>query len=91
MGNISAPPSRNLAAELTAINRLVNTDFGLRVLAGVLVFLAGAYTLVLYSGSQQGQKKPKFRDRSQISFIEQQTFLYLVLCVYFLLLVLILI
>ena len=91
MGNISAPPSRNLAAELTAINRLVNTDFGLRVLAGVLVFLAGAYTLVLYSGSQQGQKKPKFRDRSQISFIEQQTFLYLVLCVYFLLLVIILI
>ena len=57
MANMGAPPMVNLLGELISriggIIRRVTHFYQIRA----LIFLAGAYTLVLYRGTQQGQKK----------------------------------
>jgi len=48
----------------------------------LLIFLSGAYTLIIYSASQQRQKKPKFWTRGPLSYLETLIFFLLALCVY---------
>jgi len=55
--NMRAPPRRNLLAEIISINRVVSSNFTRGCQIRFLIFLSGAYTLILYSTSQQGQKK----------------------------------
>jgi len=82
MANMRAPPSGNLLAELIVIRGLVNTHWALTVQLGLLIFLSGAYTLIVYSASQQRQKKPKFWTRGPLSYLETLIFFLLALCVY---------
>lgn len=82
MANMGAPPSRNLLSEILAIRGLINTDLGLSFQVSFLVLLAGAYTLVLYSSSQQGQKKAKFSSCLQARALEFHIWSLLVFSVY---------
>lgn len=91
MANISAPPSRNLVSEMIAIRALINIRLRLALQISFLVFLGGAYTLVLYSSSQQGQKKPKFSSCFQTRPLEFHIWALLVCSVYGLRLMLIII
>merc|ERR1719229_81198 len=54
-----APPSSNLVAELFVISSIINNSVSVVFQIGLIILLAGAYTLVLYSSSSQGQKKIK--------------------------------
>lgn len=91
IANMGAPPSRNLLSEALAIRGLVNRDLGLSFQVSFLAFLGGAYTLVLYSSSQQGQKKPKFSYCLQTRALEFHVWFLLVFSVYGFRLILILI
>lgn len=82
IANMRAPPSGNLLAELIVVRGLVNTCPTLAMQLGFLIFLGGAYTLIAYSASQQGQKKPKFWTRVPLSFLEVLIFFLLALSAY---------
>lgn len=84
IANIRAPPSRNLLAELFTISSLVNRSFCLIIQLGLLVILRGAYTLLLYSSSTQGQKKSKPRAMMQTSQSELSTLGFIVVLIYLL-------
>ena len=59
IANIRAPPRRNLLAEVITINRVISSNSTTAVEIAFLIFFRGAYTLILYSRSQQGQKSFK--------------------------------
>jgi NADH:ubiquinone oxidoreductase subunit 4 (subunit M) len=75
MANMRAPPSGNLLAELIVIRGLVNTHWALTVQLGLLIFLSGAYTLIVYSASQQRQKKAEVLDQGP-AFLPRNTNLF---------------
>jgi len=70
IANIRAPPSRNLVSEIVVIAGLINLSLAKSLQIVFLVFLSGAYTLILYSSSQQGQKKSKFFSSNQTRTVE---------------------
>lgn len=52
--NIGAPPSINLLAEILLLTRILNISIWIRILLGLRRFLAGAYSLYLYTSTQHG-------------------------------------
>merc|ERR1712061_475495 len=82
IANMRAPPSRNLIAELFTISSLANNSFCIILQLGLLVILRGAYTLLLYSSSSQGQKKSKPQSIIQSSQLELNTFGFIVFLIY---------
>lgn len=55
MGNMGAPPTINLLAEIFRINSLVNHNLWRRLSLALVTFLAVAYSLIIYSSTRQGQ------------------------------------
>lgn len=53
-GNISAPPSLNLIREFSLLTRIISLSGTLFIIMLVSIFIAGAYTLVIYSSTQHG-------------------------------------
>ena len=54
-GNIAAPPTLNLLGEISLINRIVRWSFYSIIFLSLLSFFGAAYSLFLYSYSQQGK------------------------------------
>lgn len=54
-GNIAAPPTLNLLGEIRLINSIVSWSFYSIILLSLLSFFGAAYSLFLYSYSQQGK------------------------------------
>ena len=54
-GNMAAPPTLNLLGEIRLLNRIVSWSFNSIVLLSLLSFFRAAYTLYLFSFSQQGK------------------------------------
>lgn len=54
-GNIAAPPTLNLLGEISLLNRIVSWSFNSIYLLAFLSFFSAAYTLYLFSFSQQGK------------------------------------
>jgi NADH-ubiquinone oxidoreductase chain 4 len=54
-GNIAAPPTLNLLGEIRLINRIVSWSFYSIIFLSLLSFFGAAYSLFLYSFSQQGK------------------------------------
>jgi len=82
IANIRAPPSRNLLAEVVSINSVVSSNTLRAYEIAALVFLRGAYTLILYSRSQQGQKKSAFWWLLPLTHLELITFFLVASLVY---------
>lgn len=57
LANIGAPPTLNLLGELLGFIRIYSINFLYFLPFSGLIFLGGAYTLIIFSSSQQGQKK----------------------------------
>ncbi len=55
IGNIAAPPTFNFLRELIGVIGIVNVSMYFSVQIRLLIFLGGAYTLILYSSTQHGQ------------------------------------
>jgi len=53
MRRIAAPPIINLIAEIICISRIIRFRIYNILLIGFSVFLAGAYSVILYSRTQQ--------------------------------------
>ncbi|YP_850997.1 NADH dehydrogenase subunit 4 (mitochondrion) [Priapulus caudatus] len=60
-GNMAAPPSMNLVGEISIINSLVSWAFCLWVLIFSCSFLAAAYSIYLYVGTQHGHIMTAFK------------------------------
>ena len=82
IANMRAPPSSNLVAELFVISSIMNNSVWVIFQIGFIILLAGAYTLVLYSSSSQGQKKSKARALTQMRQREIRVFCTIVVIVY---------
>ena len=54
-GNIAAPPTLNLLGEIRLFNRIVSWSFYSIIFLSLLSFFRAAYTLFLYSFTQQGK------------------------------------
>jgi NADH-ubiquinone oxidoreductase chain 4 len=54
-GNIAAPPTLNLLGEIRLLNRIINWSWFSIILLSLLSFFGAAYSLFLYSFSQQGK------------------------------------
>lgn len=54
-GNIAAPPTLNLLGEISLLNRIISWSFFSIILLSLLSFFGAAYSLYLYSFSQQGK------------------------------------
>jgi NADH-ubiquinone oxidoreductase chain 4 len=54
-GNIAAPPTLNLLGEIRLLNRIVRWSFYSIIFLSLLSFFGAAYSLFLYSFSQQGK------------------------------------
>jgi NADH-ubiquinone oxidoreductase chain 4 len=54
-GNIAAPPTLNLLGEIRLLNRVVRWSFYSIIFLSLLSFFRAAYSLFLYSYSQQGK------------------------------------
>lgn len=54
-GNIAAPPTLNLLGEIRLINRIVRWSYYSIIFLSLLSFFGAAYSLFLYSFSQQGK------------------------------------
>ena len=54
-GNIAAPPTLNLLGEISLLNRVISWSWISIVLISFLSFFRAAYSLFLYSFSQQGK------------------------------------
>jgi len=54
-GNIAAPPTLNLLGEISLLNRIIRWSWITIVLLSLLSFFRAAYSLYLYSSSQQGK------------------------------------
>ena len=60
LGNIGAPPTINLVREIFRIIGMVNFNAFTIIAIALTTFLAAAYTLILYSTTQQGEKAISF-------------------------------
>jgi len=89
IANIRAPPRRNLLAEVITINRVISSNSTTAVEIAFLIFFRGAYTLILYSRSQQGQKKTVFYYVQPLTTQEFITYFLVVRAVYGVLLIMI--
>jgi NADH-ubiquinone oxidoreductase chain 4 len=54
-GNIAAPPTLNLLGEISLFNRIIGWSFYSIIFLSFLSFFRAAYTLFLYSYTQQGR------------------------------------
>lgn len=54
LGNMGGPPTVNLISEIFSIVAFVNFDLSIILPISAITFLAAAYTLVLFRGTQQG-------------------------------------
>jgi len=54
-GNIAAPPTLNLLGEIRLLNRIIGWSYYSIILLSLLSFFGAAYSLYLYSFSQQGK------------------------------------
>lgn len=54
-GNMAAPPTLNLLGEIRLLNRIVNWSWYSIIFLSLLSFFGAAYSLFLYSFSQQGK------------------------------------
>ena len=54
-GNIAAPPTLNLLGEISLLNSIISWSFFSIILLSLLSFFGAAYSLYLYSFSQQGK------------------------------------
>jgi NADH-ubiquinone oxidoreductase chain 4 len=54
-GNIAAPPTLNLLGEIRLLNRIISWSWLTIILLAFLSFFRAAYSLYLYSYSQQGK------------------------------------
>jgi NADH-ubiquinone oxidoreductase chain 4 len=54
-GNMAAPPTLNLLGEISLLNRVIRWSFFSIILLSLLSFFGAAYSLYLYSFSQQGK------------------------------------
>lgn len=54
-GNIAAPPTLNLLGEISLLNRIISWSWLTIILISFLSFFSAAYSLFLYSFSQQGK------------------------------------
>jgi len=70
IANIRAPPRSNLLAEMVSINSVLGSNATRAGQIAFLIFLRGAYTLILYSSSQQGQKKNVFWYTNNLTYFE---------------------
>jgi len=52
--NIGAPPSINLLGEILLLTSILNLSISFTVLVGISSFMAGAYSLYLYTSTQHG-------------------------------------
>jgi NADH:ubiquinone oxidoreductase subunit 4 (subunit M) len=77
MANMGAPPILNLLGEIVSLAGRIRVNWSLGVQLGGLVFLGGAYTLILFSASQQGQKKTNAKYLRVFSFQENLNLLML--------------
>lgn len=87
IANIRAPPRRNLLAEVVTINRVIRSNWTRAFEIALLIFFRGAYTLILYSRSQQGQKKSVFYYILPLTSQEFMTYFLVVRMVYGVLLI----
>ena len=55
---MGAPPSINLIREIFSLQAIINFDLTIIIPLTLVVALAVAYTLILYSSSQQGPVSP---------------------------------
>lgn len=78
-GNIAAPPTLNLLGEISLLNSVISWSFYSIILLSLLSFFRAAYSLYLFSLSQQG----KFYS-SIFSFFNITVREYLVLCLHWL-------
>jgi NADH-ubiquinone oxidoreductase chain 4 len=67
LGNMGAPPTINLMAEIWSINTVAVSSYLTWGPIAALSFFATAYTLILYSSSQQGQPSSAFQASPNIS------------------------
>jgi NADH-ubiquinone oxidoreductase chain 4 len=77
--NIAAPPTLNLLGEIRLFNRIISWSFYSIVFLSFLSFFRAAYTLYLFSFSQQGKVYSAL-----FSFSSGQTREYLVLILHWL-------
>lgn len=54
-GNIAAPPTLNLLGEISLLNSIINWSFYSIILISLISFFSAAYSLYLFSLSQQGK------------------------------------
>lgn len=54
-GNIAAPPTLNLLGEISLLNRIISWSFFSMLILSLLSFFSAAYSLYLFSLSQQGK------------------------------------
>jgi NADH-ubiquinone oxidoreductase chain 4 len=54
-GNIAAPPTLNLLGEISLLNRIIFWSFNSIILISLISFFSAAYSLYLFSLSQQGK------------------------------------
>ena len=55
LGNIGGPPTVNLISEIISIVGILNFNIFIFVPISLITFIAAAYTLVLYRGTQHGE------------------------------------
>ena len=55
LGNIGGPPTVNLVREIISITGIINFSVLMVIPISIITFLAAAYTLVLYRGTQHGE------------------------------------
>lgn len=65
--NIASPPSLNLLGEINSITAIFSWAYFLSFLLAIIVFLAAAYSLFLFSQSQHGKLPLKTQSFSPIS------------------------
>jgi NADH-ubiquinone oxidoreductase chain 4 len=70
IANIGAPPMLNLIGELVSITGVLTVNLLFCVQTIFLIFLGGAYTLILYASTQRGQKKNNFNSFTPLYFQE---------------------
>lgn len=58
LGNIGAPPTINLIREIFSIIGILNYTWIIWIPVSTITFIAAAYTLILFSSTQQGKTSP---------------------------------
>ena len=70
LGNMGGPPTINLIREIFSIIAFVNFDPSIILPVSVITFLAAAYTLVLFRGTQQGVPPLRLVNMGQLHHAE---------------------